>query len=136
MIFIPVNVPSSKNSRRNIRTKSGRSLSLQSKLCESYEMCTWAHWIAAKTEFFRQIRDLKPPYIVSFFFIRDTKRVFDYINAAQEVQDLMVKYGWIADDNCDYLIPVFTGHSVSKKNAGVEIQVLRGLKTYDVGERL
>ena len=36
----------------------------------------------------------------------------------------MVKYGWIEDDNCDIMVPVFLGYHVDKENPGVLINIL------------
>ena len=62
------------------------------------------------------------------FFLRSSKRKFDYINPAQTVQDLMVKYDWIEDDNCDIIVPHFSGYRVDKENPGVIIKVLKNGK--------
>lgn len=64
---------------------------------------------------------MTPPYKVGLFFVRDSKRKFDFINACQIVADMMVEEGWIEDDNADFFTPVFLGYSVDKKNAGVHI---------------
>lgn len=48
----------------------------------------------------------KPPYVISLFFIRNSKRKFDWINAAQIICDLLTAHGVIQDDNMDYLIPM------------------------------
>ncbi len=74
---------------------------------------------------FRQAYDCKEkPCYISFKFIRDSRRKFDYINPAQTIQDLMVKYNWIDDDNCTQLIPVFEIYEVDKENAGVYITII------------
>jgi hypothetical protein len=65
-----------------------------------------------------------PPYRIEFTFIRDKHKKFDYINAAQIVQDLMVKNKWLEDDNCDVLIPVFAPYQYKKDDGGVIIRVL------------
>lgn len=59
------------------------------------------------------------PYRVGVFFVRDSKRRFDYINIFQVVADLMVMNGLIEDDSADFLIPVFLGYKVDKTNPGV-----------------
>ena len=46
--------------------------------------------------------------------------MFDYINPAQTVQDLMVKNEWIEDDNANYIIPRFEEFTYDKENPGVE----------------
>lgn len=63
------------------------------------------------------------PYYVGLYFIRGSHHRFDYINAAQIVQDMMVKHGWIEDDNADYFVPVFLGYRYDKKNPGVVISL-------------
>ena len=70
------------------------------------------------------IKDKEKPYKIELFFIRDSRRRFDYINAAQIIFDLMQEYGYIEDDNSTNIIPVFSGFEVDKARAGVEIRVL------------
>ena len=64
---------------------------------------------------------MTPPYKVGLFFVRDSKRRFDYINACQIVADMMVDEGWIDDDDSSNFVPIFLGYSVDKKNPGVYI---------------
>jgi len=64
------------------------------------------------------------PYRIGLFFIRDSRRRFDYINIAQIIFDLMVYYSYLCDDSAEYVIPVFTGYAVDKLNSGVYIMVL------------
>jgi hypothetical protein len=47
------------------------------------------------------------------------------INIAQAVQDAMVNYDWIDDDNADELIPVFVPYEYDNKNPKVEIKILK-----------
>lgn len=61
------------------------------------------------------------PYKIEFYFIRDSRRKFDYINAVQLPLDLLTAHEIIDDDNCDEVIPVFKGYTVDKNNAGVII---------------
>ena len=70
------------------------------------------------------LKGKKKPYDIEFTFYRKTKRKFDYINAAQIVQDLMVKYGWLDDDNCTEMKPYFGNYVHQKKNPGVLIKIL------------
>jgi DNA-directed RNA polymerase subunit N (RpoN/RPB10) len=46
------------------------------------------------------------PHKIGLFFIRNSKRKFDWINAAQIICDLLTAHGVIEDDNMDYLIPM------------------------------
>ncbi len=119
-IFIPFNVPSSKNSKQ----WTGKYL-INSKTTREYIKNTKKFYKEGKEKFLKLIEGLEKPYTVSFFFIRNSKRKFDYINPAQTVQDLMVKNGWIEDDDIHNLIPHFSGYVVDKERAGVIIKILK-----------
>ena len=118
-VFIPGNVPSSKNS--NIWT--GKFL-VKSKTTSRYIRQTKDHWSNKNTiSAFQSASSGKRPVLVTFLFIRGSKHKFDYINAAQIVQDLMVKNNWIENDNSELLLPVFESFKYDKKNPGVVISV-------------
>ena len=71
------------------------------------------------------IKGKSKPYRISFKFVRKSKHKFDYINPAQTIQDQMVKYGWIDDDNADEMLPIFVKFEYSKEEPGVYIYVLK-----------
>jgi hypothetical protein len=91
----------------------------------AYRKNTSIFYKTYKSKFLNLINDLKlePPYNIVFKFVRDSKRQFDYINAAQVVQDLMVEHGWIIDDSCLFVKPYFIDYEVDKKNPGVYISI-------------
>ena len=124
MIFIAGNTPSSKNSKQFVTLKNGKKLLLNSKIVRKYIDKSEMDWRFNKTEFFKMLKGKEKPYKVELFFIRDSRRKFDYINAAQIVFDLMQHYGYIEDDDSQNIIPVFKGFEVDKARAGVEIEVL------------
>jgi len=74
-------------------------------------------------KFREMIKNLPKPIVVGFRFVRDSRRKFDYINPAQTVQDLMVKFNWIDDDNADEIIPVFLPYEYNKTESGVGITI-------------
>jgi len=117
-IFIAGNVPSSKNGKR----WTGKYL-IHSKTTMNYIKDSKQEWVENKEKFLELIKEKKPPYEVSFKFFRKSRRKFDYINPAQTVQDLMVKYEWIEDDNCEFIKPSFEDYVYDKENPGVEIKV-------------
>lgn len=121
--WIPGNVPSSKNSKRAFMSK-GKQIVISSKLTVDYEKSTMWLWKQMSDHFRVALIGKQQPYRISFKFVRDSRRKFDYINPAQTVQDLMVKYGWIEDDNCDILIPVFEQFEYNKDNPGVMITIM------------
>lgn len=120
-IYIKGNVPSSKNSKQ----WTGKML-INSKTVRNYINNYGYQWYSLENiELFKNmIKNRVKPYKIGFYFIRDTARKFDYINAAQLPCDLMVKAGMIEDDNCNEIIPIFLGYEVDKKNAGVKISIL------------
>lgn len=124
MIFIAGNTPSSKNSKQFVTLKNGKTLLINSKTVQKYLKESKADWLINKNEFLKMLKDKEKPYKVELFFIRDSKRRFDYINAAQIVFDLMQEYGYIEDDDSTNVIPVFKGFEVDKLNTGVEIKIL------------
>ena len=124
MIFIAGNTPSSKNSKQFVTLKSGKTLLINSKTVQKYIKESKADWILNKNNFKKMIKDKEKPYKIELYFIRDSKRRFDYINAAQIIFDLMQEYGYIEDDDSTNIIPIFKGFEVDKARAGVEIRVL------------
>jgi hypothetical protein len=123
--FIPTNVPSSKNSKNIITLRDGSKRIVHSKLVQKYIAETKKNYLLCKKEFLDYITENKlcKPYIIGLTFYRDQKRNFDYINAAQIVQDLMVKYEWIQDDNNLEIIPLFLPYSYDKEDSGVVISI-------------
>lgn len=118
--FIPGNVPSSKNSKQFvIKTKR----LIDSKTTRSYKENYNLYYIKYKNDFVSYLKDKQSPYRISFKFIRDSRRKFDYHNAIQVVADLMVKYGWIEDDNADIILPEFEPYEFDKQNPGVIIKI-------------
>ena len=119
MIYLKGNVPSSKNSKR----WTGKNL-IPSKTVENYLEQYEIQYKLYANKFKEMIKDKKKPYYIGFYFIRNSKRKFDYNNLTQLPQDLMVKYKWLEDDNADYIVPVGIGYEVNKVKAGLIITVL------------
>lgn len=126
MIYLKGNVPSSKNSKQ----WTGRML-IQSKTVRNYLKQYEIQYKIKAKEFKEMIKNKKKPYYIGFYFIRDSKRKFDYNNLTQLPQDLMVKNGWLDDDNADYIVPIGLGYTVDKAKAGLIITVLDTKKDKD-----
>lgn len=140
-IFIPGEVPSSKNSKEIgflymsagaastiYHKKNGvyRPVRLNlnsSKATKRYIKDHTIDYMANRVKFHQMIQGFTAPYRICFKFTRQTRRTFDYINAAQIVQDLMVKNGWIDDDDCKNVRPYFLEYEVDKDNPGVLISI-------------
>lgn len=116
-IFIRGNVPSSKNSK----VWTGRIL-VWGKTAQRYIKETEYEWAINAKVFKGMIHEY--PIRCSLRFIRGSHHKFDYVNPTQTILDLMVKYGWITDDNADIIIPVFEQYEYNKENPGVYINIL------------
>jgi Holliday junction resolvase RusA-like endonuclease len=114
------NTPSSKNSR----VWTGR-YSIASAATRKWKAATEQEFKDQAKKFRKETTGLPKPLRVEFKFYRKSKHKFDYINIAQAVQDAMVKFGWIDDDNADELIPVFAVYEYSKEDPKVEIKILK-----------
>jgi len=84
---------------------------------------------ALAPKFRRAIKGKEKPLKIGFFFIRDSKRLFDFNNMTQCPQDAMVFHKWIPDDNITEMVPIpleIDGqwYRVDKENAGVIIRIL------------
>jgi hypothetical protein len=126
MIFIEGNIPSSKNSRQ----WTGKYF-IVSKTVQKY-LKNWEYqWMDAgvKKKFKEMCVGKEFPYKIGMHFVRDSRRKYDYVNALQLPQDLMVKHGWILDDNTDVMYPFpleVNGKysSYNKEKPGVYLMVL------------
>lgn len=119
MIYLKGNVPSSKNSKQ----WTGKML-IQSKTVRNYLKEYEIQYKLYANKFKEMIKNKEKPYYIGFYFIRDSKRKFDYNNLTQLPQDLMVKHKWLEDDNADYIVPIGLGYTVDKAKAGLIITVL------------
>lgn len=121
-IFIPGNVPSSKNSKQ----WTGKFL-VWSKTAQKYVKDTKPYWEQFKLRFENEIFiqcNNKFPIYVEFEYHRKSRHQFDYVNPTQTILDLMKKFGWIEDDNADIIIPVFKPYVYNKENPGVYITII------------
>lgn len=119
MIKLKGNVPSSKNSKQ----WTGNAL-ISSKTVRNYLKNYEFQYKIFRNDFKKLLLGKEKPYFIGFYFIRDSKRKFDYHNAVQLPFDLMVKHGWIDDDNITEVNGINLGYEVNKNNAGVIITVL------------
>lgn len=120
-IFIPNNVPSSKNSKRAFK-----GIVLESILCVEYRKKTDTHWQIFKPRFLKMIEGKEKPYRIEMFFIRKGQHRADFHNLVQLPMDLMVKFGWIDDDNMSECVPVpaLKPFALDKHLPGIIIRVL------------
>ena len=154
MIFIPGNIPSLKNSK--VKTARGifssptvnkflRSIGIQKfnsrkKEVKGYVDLTRPNQFEAFRAKFAQMRLGKgDPLIIGYHQVRNSKRLFDFSNSVEIIQDLMTAHNFIEDDNVQFVFPVpmtIDGelpvegkirdkqlYSVDKENPGVWIKI-------------
>ncbi|MES3018213.1 MAG: hypothetical protein V4721_10560 [Bacteroidota bacterium] len=120
-IFIKGNVPSSKNAM--VPFKGGM---VYSKPTTDYKEQTDIHWRVFKTRFKEMLTGKSKPYKIEMTFIRDSRRKADHHNLCQLPMDLMVKHGWLTDDNMDeaLVIPGNPPYGFDPKLGGVIIRII------------
>jgi len=136
-IFIPYNVPSLKNSkvktvrgvffsktvRKYLQKLGVKNYHMQTKQIENYKKRINQFQAIVAGQF----KGVGYPLELGFHFVRDTNRKFDYINAMQIIQDLLVAHGCIIDDDCDHLVPYVYKrngkyYTVNKEDPGVHLR--------------
>ncbi len=135
-IFIPGNTPSLKNAKDIVqipikgvspcpvcKKRKGRPMLIPSKTHKKYKIATQVHWMQLAATFRNEAKDSPKPLRVHFLFIRGSRRRFDYTSPLDTCQDLMVEFGWIADDNADELLPIIEPYQYDKEKPGVYIWV-------------
>lgn len=142
MIFIPGNIPSSKNSKiatskgvfmskavgRFLREIGIQSYSVSRKTAQFYKTKPCYFPIDEFNELMKYAPD-NGPAIIGVHFVRATKAKFDFHNICQIIFDLLVALEIIDDDNMDCVIPMpFKLHgvwySVDKDNPGAYVTLL------------
>jgi hypothetical protein len=121
-IFIPGDTPSSKN---NQVWSEERGALFAGPKTQRWRRYTKKIFESNREAFIKHLQLARRPYCIEFTFVRDRDAAFDYINAAQAVQDAMSTYGWIDDDSCYDMKPYFGDYQVNRKNPGVYIRVLK-----------
>lgn len=121
-IFVPGDVPSSKNSK----VWTGKFL-VSSKTATRYKNITKGIWDnpILRDKFLDSLKEVTKPYRLSFKFIRGTRRIFDYVNMTQMPLDLMVAFGWLEDDNANEVKPEYEQYEFNKTSPGVIISIIK-----------
>jgi len=152
MIFIPHSVPSLKNSK--VKTSKGifsskavkkylnllgiQSYSSSKKIVKGY-VTRPNEFEKFRKQFELLLENKDFPVLISFHFVRNSKRLFDFGNATEVLFDLLTAHDIIPDDNVKYIFPSvmsregilptsdnFRQHewySVDKENPGVYILI-------------
>jgi hypothetical protein len=102
-----------------------KTISLKSEAVVKYISESQIHWERGHKVWHKMIENEQTPLQIRFHFVRKTAAEFDWINPAQTVQDIMVKFGYLKDDSTKYIKPHFGEEWVEKESPGVYIEVMR-----------
>ncbi len=117
------NTPSFKNSREAVRS-GGRVFLRLSTNAQIAKQVYKEEFKPLKEE----IGTLEGLHEISFFFYRNSKRRFDYINIAQGILDGLVNAEILKDDSADNVIPSFEGYEFSGKQ-GFRMKIFKMVET-------
>jgi len=139
MIYIKGNFPSFKNSKQF--TRSG--FVVMSKTVRKF-LKTHEHQFDnedIRNTFLEELESRSKPYMIGVHFVRGTRHRYDWINMCQGIQDLMVKHGWIEDDNTDIMFPVPMEvgglySSYDKENPGTWIKIHGGINEHETNKKV
>ena len=111
-------------SKKNSKVIAGKKL-LSSERVRDYEHFMIPLYNIKKKYWCEQFEHEQKPVTVEFYFIRPTKAKFDWVNIAQLPLDMMQAAGWIKDDDCYTVNPVFVGWEINPdaSKCGVRIRV-------------
>lgn len=119
--FIGKNVPSKKNSK--IITRNKRIIS--SKLTRGYEQWISNLMQSNFKEWEKMTCNKTYPFKVGFYFYRDSRRKWDFVNIIQTIADVMQDYQYIIDDDTKHFIPIYLGEELTKKEkSGFKMKLL------------
>ena len=122
MITIYGELYSSKNSKRIVKFGNKLALIASKQYLDSVKPIE-QQLVLNRHKWLEMTKNIEKPLNIVFKVYRKTKRKFDYLNIFQGLCDLMVKCGWILDDNADEIIPYFLKYEIDKNNPRVEISL-------------
>jgi len=115
---------SSKNSKRIVRFGNRPAL-ISSKAYLSSIKPIEQQLMLNRYKWLKEIENAYKPLKIGFRIYRKTKRAWDWLNIGQGISDLMVKCGWLPDDNVYEYIPTLIDWKIDKNNPRVEIFLIK-----------
>jgi len=106
-----------------------RPIIVSSKPVREYKERYAKVFMSNKPQFLKLTSKYSKPFLLGFYFIRDSKRKFDYINAKQILLDMMRDYKYFgtddeADDDTKNVIDFSLGYTIDKARPGAYIVIL------------
>ena len=123
MIVIFGELYSSKNSKRIVHFGNRPAL-ISSKAYMASIKPIEQQLVLNRYKWLKEIENASKPLKIAFKIYRKTKRKFDYQNILAGFSDMLVRCGWLIDDNADEFLPVYVQYEVDKNNPRVEISLI------------
>jgi hypothetical protein len=82
------------------------------------------YFLKNKPRFIKELSKHSKPYLLGFYFIRDTKHIFDYGNATEILLDMMKEYAYFDDDNMNIVMDFPLGYHVDSNRPGAYIVIM------------
>ena len=105
-------------------TKLKRPILAPSKRVREYKKASEGILYQNKPKFIQACANKPLPYLLGFFFVRDSKRKFDFGNAMEVLLDLFTEYGYYDDDNMNIVMNFPLGYQVDPNRPGAYVVVM------------
>lgn len=112
-------------SKKNSKVMAGKRL-LSSKPVREYEKRMANVYEEKRSEWLRQWDNSEKPVHLEFHFIFPSSSRRDLMNICQLPLDMMQEYGWIEDDNMDYINEISATYEVlhkAKDKCGFRVRI-------------
>jgi len=93
-------------------------------IIKDYLEKTEGYFLQNKVRFLNLTRGIYKPIILLFFYVRDSRRSFDYHNAHHIILDRFRDFHFIPDDDMNNVMAIPLGYIVDPKHPGVYIIVM------------
>lgn len=101
------------------QTRLKRPIIVHKPIVKKYQKETEPLFLEIKKIFLEIKKTYSPPYILGFYFVRDSERRFDYINAMHIVLDLLQSHEMLSDDDTKQVLPIPLGYEKDAEEPGV-----------------
>ena len=101
-----------------------RPILAPSKTVVEYKANYASSFLANKQRFKEELKRRSKPYLLGFYFVRDSNRTFDYGNAKHILLDMMVEFEYFEDDNADIIMDFPLGYCIDKNRPGAYVVIM------------
>lgn len=96
-----------------------------------YQLWKQANALTLKHKIASLKGNLEFPCFLLFFFYRQRKNRFDYVNVIQSVQDFLVEEKLFPDDSTEFMLPFPMGYKKEKKNPRCVVWIFNASEVFE-----